>query len=157
MGKFSLLFSFQYSPRSYAESFFTNLAGESDEMVWNVDGVYHAYSTITERNAAGDLVSYVKLKTSTDLRSWGEFPDRLPGWEGQRGSGCLRASSTTFKTCVYRSKNPTLFADHHDLNSPGSSGTGRSINSRRTSASISRCLRKIGMKPNGGCHRSGKA
>ncbi len=105
--------------------------GGRDVMVLDIDGVYHAYSTITERNGAGDLISYVKLKTSTDLRNWGN--PRIVCQGGKDSAGpvafespyvvrldgffyLFRASSTTFKTYVYRSKDPTRFADHDDSN-----------------------------------------
>ncbi|MCB1123409.1 MAG: hypothetical protein KJT03_17790, partial [Verrucomicrobiae bacterium] len=105
--------------------------GGRDVMVLNIDGVYHAYSTITERNAKDELISYVKLKTSTDMRNWGN--PKIVCMGGKDGTGAVafespyvvyldgyyylfRASSTTFKTYVYRSEDPTYFGVNDDSN-----------------------------------------
>ncbi len=100
-------------------------------MVLNIDGVFHAYSTITEKLDTGELVSYVKLKTSTDMRNWGN--PKIVCQAGKDSAGpvafespyvvnldgyfyLFRASSTTFRTYVYRSKDPSFFAKGDDSN-----------------------------------------
>ena len=105
--------------------------GGRDVMVLKIGDLYHAYSTITERNESDELISYVKLKTSTDMRNWGSPTVVCMG--GKDGSGpvafespfvvsldgyyyLFRASSTTFKTYVYRSEDPTYFGLNDDSN-----------------------------------------
>jgi hypothetical protein len=91
-----------------------------DIMVLKVDDVYHAYSTITTR----ERTSYVQLKTSSEFLTWSK--PKVVSQGGRAGNGpvssespfvverdgwfyLFRASSTTFKTCVYRSPDPTDF------------------------------------------------
>jgi hypothetical protein len=105
--------------------------GGRDVMVLKIDGVYHAYSTITEKTDSGELISYVKLKTSTDMRHWGNSQIVCSGGKDSAGAVAFespfvvsldgyfylfRASSTTFKTYVYRSENPSYFGVNDDSN-----------------------------------------
>jgi hypothetical protein len=105
--------------------------GGRDVMVLKIGDVYHGYSTITTKNDSDKLISYVKLKTSKDMRNWSG--DKIVCQGGKASTGgvafespfvvqldgffyLFRASSTTFKTYVYRSTNPTRFANNDDSN-----------------------------------------
>jgi hypothetical protein len=100
--------------------------GGRDVMVLKIADTYHGYSTITTKDDSGELISYVKMKTSKDMRKWGG--DRIVCRGGKASAGpvafespfvvaldgyyyLFRASSADFKTYVYRSKDPTMFAD----------------------------------------------
>jgi hypothetical protein len=103
--------------------------GGRDVMVLKIGDVYHGYSTISERRENGNAISYVKLKTSRDLRNWGGSKIVCRGGrDSQNGVAfespfvvaldgyyyLFRSSSMTFKTYVYRSADPTSFADNSD-------------------------------------------
>jgi hypothetical protein len=105
--------------------------GGRDVMVLKIGDLYYGYSTITTRSDDGNVISYVKLKTSKDMRHWGG--DKIVCQGGKESSGgvafespyvvyldgfyyLFRASSTTFKTYVYRSADPTSFANNDDSN-----------------------------------------
>ncbi len=105
--------------------------GGRDVMVMLVGDEYYAYSTISEENDAGELISYVKLKKSRNMRDW--YGDTVVCAGGKDSEGpvafespfvqyldgyyyLFRASSMTFKTYVYRSKDPTYFGVNDDSN-----------------------------------------
>ena len=103
--------------------------GGRDVMVLKIGDVYHGYSTISEARGEGRVISYVKLKTSRDMRHWGGGKIVCRGGKDSTGGVAFespfvvaldgyfylfRASSTTFKTYVYRSTDPTSFADNDD-------------------------------------------
>ena len=99
--------------------------GGRDVMVLKIDGLYHAYSTVSTRDGHG----YVILKTSPDLLEWSKT--KIVSRGGVAGDGpvsaespfvveldgyyyLFRASSITFKTYVYRSEDPTDFGINDD-------------------------------------------
>ena len=96
-----------------------------DVMILKIRGLYHAYSTITTL----DKKSYVQLKTSADLLAWSK--PKVVSRGGKAGNDgvasespfvverdgwfyLFRASSTTFRTYVYRSPDPTDFGIDDD-------------------------------------------
>ena len=105
--------------------------GGRDIMVLKIGDMYYGYSTITTKNNSGQLISYVNLKTSDDLRHWNGNKIVCQGGKESAGGVAFespfvvhldgyfylfRASSTTFKTYVYRSIDPTYFANNDDSN-----------------------------------------
>jgi hypothetical protein len=105
--------------------------GGRDVMVLKIGDVYHGYSTITTRNDQDELISYVKLKTSNDMRNWEGETKVCAGGKASKGPVAFespfvvsldgyyylfRASSADFKTYVYRSDDPTYFAVNDDSN-----------------------------------------
>lgn len=105
--------------------------GGRDVMVIRVGDEYYGYSTITERDENDELISYVKLKKSRDMRHW--YGDTIVCAGGKDSEGpvafespfvqyldgyyyLFRASSITFKTYVYRSQDPTYFGVNDDSN-----------------------------------------
>lgn len=105
--------------------------GGRDIMVLKLGDVFHGYSTVTTRNDAGELYSYVLLKTSRDLRKWGDATVVCEGGVASEGPVAFespfvvaldgyfylfRSSSWDFKTYVYRSPDPSYFARNDDAN-----------------------------------------
>lgn len=99
--------------------------GGRDVMMLPIDGVIHAYSTISTPDRRG----YIVLRTSTDLQTWS--PGKNVNEGGPGGSGpvsaespfvvsrlgfyyLFRASSDDGKTYVYRSSTPDDFGVHDD-------------------------------------------
>lgn len=101
--------------------------GGRDVMVLPVGDRYYAYSTVSTLDRKG----FVVLRTSTDLKEW--TPRKIVCRGGKAGDGpvsaespfvvhlegyfyLFRASSTDFKTYVYRSKDPESFGIDDDTN-----------------------------------------
>lgn len=101
--------------------------GGRDVMVLEIDGVFHAYSTVSTTDRQG----YIVLKTSKDLREWSDLKIVCRG--GRGGSGpvsaespfvvalgktyyLFRASSDEPVTFVYASEDPTYFGVNDDRN-----------------------------------------
>ena len=99
--------------------------GGRDVMVLKIGDTFYSYSTISTRDGRG----YVNLKTSQDLRQWSRSKAVCEGGRGGVGPVTsespfvvaldgyyylFRASSMTFKTYVYRSKDPAYFGIDDD-------------------------------------------
>lgn len=99
--------------------------GGRDVMVLPIDGVFHAYSTVSTTDGRG----YVALRTSRDLKDW--TPLRIVCEGGRGGTGPIsaespfvvhldgyyylfRASSNDGQTYVYRSERPDDFGVNDD-------------------------------------------
>lgn len=104
-------------------------AGGRDVMVMAEDDVYYAYSTVSQVSDDGWGKGSIILRTSTDLKNWGDYTIVSEG--GIAGNGTVsaespfvikvdgyyylfRSSSVTGKCYVYRSKNPYNFGVNDD-------------------------------------------
>lgn len=103
--------------------------GGRDVMVLRIDGTYYAYSTVSTVAADGWASGFVILRTSEDLRDWSDYTVVCRGGRGGAGPVSaespfvvflegyyylFRASSITFQTYVYRSRDPYHFAIDDD-------------------------------------------
>jgi hypothetical protein len=101
--------------------------GGRDVMVLLIDGVFHAYSTISTADRRG----YVALRTSRDLKTWSAPKNVCEGGRGGVGAVSaespfvvfregfyylFRASSNDATTYIYRSRTPDYFGVNDDTN-----------------------------------------
>ena len=101
--------------------------GGRDVMVLPIDGVFHAYSTISTQDKRG----YIILRTSRDLKTWTPAINICEGGKGGVGAVSaespfvvfregfyylFRASSNDGKTYIYRSRTPDYFGVNDDTN-----------------------------------------
>lgn len=103
--------------------------GGRDVMVLRVGDTFYAYSTVSTVAGDGWKRGFIILRTSQDLKNWSDYTVVSDG--GVAGSGpvsaespfvvhldgyyyLFRATSTTSKTYVYRSRNPYDFGVNND-------------------------------------------
>jgi len=103
--------------------------GGRDPMVLKIDDLYFAYSCITTVSGDDWLKGFIIVRTSPDLEEWSDYTIVSEG--GMAGNGpvssespfvveldgffyLFRATSTDFKTYVYRSDTPYNFGVNDD-------------------------------------------
>ncbi len=103
--------------------------GGRDPMVLKIGELYFCYSCVTTVSADNWLKSFIIVRTSSDLETWSDYTVVSEG--GRAGNGpvssespfvieldglfyLFRATSTDFKTYVYRSDTPYHFGINDD-------------------------------------------
>lgn len=103
--------------------------GGRDPMILRHDGCYYAYSCVTTVSADNWLRSFIIVRTSDDLDTWSDYTIVSEG--GRAGNGpvssespfvveldglfyLFRATSTDYRTYVYRSDTPYHFGINDD-------------------------------------------
>lgn len=103
--------------------------GGRDPMILKIGDLYFAYSCVTTESADGWQKSFIIVRTSLDLEAWSDYTIVSEG--GIAGNGpvasespfvveldglfyLFRATSTDFKTYVYRSDTPYNFGINDD-------------------------------------------